>query len=78
MPSIIVVRSSSRLGLGQVASHVRRLILAFELALQVRRERRMLSCLDVRTLQDIGFKCGEAYNEAQRAFWDLPVDRLRL
>ena len=54
------------------------LALALELALAVRRERRMLLGLDDRTLRDIGFGRSEAYTEAQRSFWDIPIDRLRL
>ena len=47
------------------------------LAMQVRKERRMLMRLDDRALQDIGFDKGRAYGEASRTFWDVPVDRLR-
>jgi uncharacterized protein YjiS (DUF1127 family) len=59
------------------AGHIWRLILSLELALQVRRERRMLSGMDDRALKDVGFNRGDAHAEAQRPFWDLPVDRLR-
>lgn len=78
MSSITLARSRPRLSLGQVASHVRRIVLAFELALQVRRERRMLLSMDDRALEDVGFKRGDACAEAQRSFWDLPLDRLRI
>jgi hypothetical protein len=33
--------------------------------------------MDDRMLKDLGLK-GIAYGEATRAFWDVPVDRLRL
>jgi len=52
--------------------------LALELALQVRRERRLLAALDDRALKDIGFSRGDAYAESSRSFWDVPPDRLRL
>jgi uncharacterized protein YjiS (DUF1127 family) len=54
------------------------LILALELALEIRSERRMLLSMDDRALKDIGFNRGDAYAEAHRSFWDIPVDRLRL
>ncbi len=54
-----------------------RLALAFGISLRVRRERRLLLGLDDRALKDMGFNRGEAYSEAQRSFWDVPIDRLR-
>ena len=53
-----------------------RFLRAFELALQVRRERRMLLGMDDRTLKDLGLS-GIAHAEASRPFWDVPLDRLR-
>jgi uncharacterized protein YjiS (DUF1127 family) len=53
-----------------------RLLSTIELALDVRRERRMLRGLDERALKDLGLK-GEADAEASRPFWDVPVERLR-
>ena len=63
--------------LGRIAGQIWRLIVSFELALRVRRERRLLASLDERTLKDIGFNRGDAGAEAGRSFWDVPVDRLR-
>jgi uncharacterized protein YjiS (DUF1127 family) len=54
-----------------------RLSLALGVALKVRRERRILLGLDDRALKDMGFDRGTAHSEAQRPFWDIPVDRLR-
>lgn len=64
-------------GLTQVARRISQLALTLELAMQVRKERRMLMRLDERALQDVGFDKGRAYGEANRSFWDVPVDRLR-
>ena len=63
--------------LAHTGARIARLIGAIELALQVRRERRLLLGMDDRMLKDLGLN-GIAYAEATRAFWDLPVDRLRL
>ena len=60
-----------------VGVQVRSFVASLELALQVRSERRSLSELDERTLKDLGFNRGDACAEADRSFWDLPVDRLR-
>jgi uncharacterized protein YjiS (DUF1127 family) len=70
-----ISRLSGRLA--QTGGRIARLIGTIELALQVRRERRLLLGMDDRTLKDLGLN-GIAYAEATRAFWDLPVDRLRL
>jgi uncharacterized protein YjiS (DUF1127 family) len=53
-----------------------RLLSTIELALDVRRERRMLRGLDERALKDLGLK-GKADAEAGRPFWDVPIERLR-
>src|SRR5690606_33892792 len=55
-----------------------RLAHVLEVAMAVRRERRMLLGMDNRALKDMGFNRGEAYAEAQRPFWDIPADRLGL
>jgi uncharacterized protein YjiS (DUF1127 family) len=62
-------------GLARAGSRIGRLVGAIELALQVRRERRILLGLDCRMLKDMGLN-GIAYAEASRRFWDLPIDRL--
>jgi uncharacterized protein YjiS (DUF1127 family) len=64
-------------GLTHIATRLSHLALAIGLALQVRKERRMLMRLDDRALQDIGFNKGSAFGEANRSVWDVPVDRLR-
>ena len=69
--------SSSRPARIALARRVWRSAAALALALKVRRERRMLLRLDERALKDLGFNRGDAYAEAQRSFWDVPVDRLR-
>lgn len=47
----------------------------FELAVQVRRERRQLASLDARLLKDIGLDYGRAFSETSREFTDLPRKR---
>jgi uncharacterized protein YjiS (DUF1127 family) len=54
---------------------IARFLRALELALQVRRERRMLLGMDDRMLKDLGLS-GIAHTEASRPFWDVPPDRL--
>ena len=70
--------ATSRLpgGLAYTGRRLARLFGAIELALQVRRERRILLAMDDRMLKDLGLN-GIAYAEASRPFWDVPVDRLR-
>jgi uncharacterized protein YjiS (DUF1127 family) len=51
----------------------RRLAVAFSVA----RERRALMALSDDALKDIGLSRADAYREGTRAFWDLPMDRLR-
>ena len=63
--------------IARTGARIARLIGAIELALQVRRERRILLAMDHRMLKDLGLN-GIAYSEATRAFWDVPADRLRL
>jgi uncharacterized protein YjiS (DUF1127 family) len=63
-------------GLARTGKRIGRLIGTIELALQVRRERRILLGMDHRMLKDMGLN-GRAHAEASRPFWDVPVDRLR-
>ncbi|MEL6872669.1 MAG: DUF1127 domain-containing protein [Pseudomonadota bacterium] len=60
---------------GSRAAHATRRVGAWfkkwELALQVRRERRALSRLDDRMLKDIGLSRADASREAGRAFHDV-------
>ncbi len=72
------VPARSRLGerLARAASRIAHLIGTIELALQVRRERRILLGMDARMLKDLGLN-GNAHAEANRPFWDVPADRLR-
>lgn len=77
MGSILQARWPSRPRLGLGAGRLTRLVVKAALALQVRRERRMLLRLDDRALKDIGLNAGEAYAEANRSFWDIPIDRMR-
>jgi uncharacterized protein YjiS (DUF1127 family) len=70
--------SACRPGGVRIAGGIRRLIIVLDLALEVRRERRMLLSLDDCALKDIGFNRGSACAEACRPFWDIPIDRLRL
>jgi uncharacterized protein YjiS (DUF1127 family) len=55
---------------------ISRAILAFELAMQVRRERRALRELSDAGLKDLGLTRSDVQGEAGRAVWDLPFERL--
>ena len=59
-----------------IAKGITRLIRTIELAFQVRRERRMLLGMDDYMLKDLGL-IGIADVEANRPFWDVPLERLR-
>jgi uncharacterized protein YjiS (DUF1127 family) len=77
MPSFVPAARQPWSGLTQVARRISQFACAVELAMQVRNERRALMRMDERALQDVGFDSGKAYGEANRSFWDVPVDRLR-
>ena len=77
MRSITHIGSPSRPGRVSWTRRVWRLPLALGVAFKVRCERRMLLRLDDRPLTDMGFNRGDAHVEAQRSFWDIPIDRLR-
>ncbi len=76
--SIARAPSLCRPGRVGIGDGLRRLIFALDLALDVRRERRMLLSMDDHALKDIGFSRSEVYAEARRPLWDLPRDRLLL
>jgi uncharacterized protein YjiS (DUF1127 family) len=51
-------------------------VIGLELALQVRRERRMLAGLSDAMLKDIGLTRADVDCETRRALWDVPADRV--
>jgi uncharacterized protein YjiS (DUF1127 family) len=61
----------------QFGGWLSRALLSFELALQVRKERRALQHLGDAGLKDIGLSRADVAAEWHRSFWDVPVDRLR-
>jgi len=77
MSSLTLALLRPRSGIAHFGRRISSTLATLELALQVRRERRMLHSLDARTLKDLGFDRSDIHVEAERAFWDLPVDRLR-
>ena len=62
-------------GHARLPKGIARFIRFITLALEVRRERRMLLGLNEHALKDLGLR-GDAHAEANRPFWDLPVERL--
>src|SRR4029453_19042996 len=76
MPDIAPPPPRPEWALAGFGARIGRLIDAIELAIEVRRERRMLLGLDDHTLKDLGLARGDAYAEATRACWDVPVDAL--
>ena len=72
--STLFHRSSPLKGLGRT---IVRLTRRAGTALQVRAERRYLMGFDEAALKDMGLNKGQAYNEASRPFWDIPIDRIR-
>jgi uncharacterized protein YjiS (DUF1127 family) len=64
--------------LAHFGGRVSSLVLTVEVAMQVRRERRALGTLSNAALKDLGLNKATAQREAERSFWDVPVDRLRV
>ena len=75
MSSLILARSGSRQGSAQFGRRISQVFLAIELALQVRRERRMLAGMSDGMLKDIGLTRADVHRETGRALWDVPADR---
>jgi uncharacterized protein YjiS (DUF1127 family) len=78
MSSLTIAQSRSWSGIAQFGRRISILFANLALAMQVRRERRMLQALDARTLKDLGFNHSDVHAEGDRTFWDLPVDRMRI
>jgi uncharacterized protein YjiS (DUF1127 family) len=76
MPDIAPPPPRPEWALAGFGARIGRLVDAIELAIEVRRERRMLLGLDDHTLKDLGLARGDAYAEATRACWDVPVNAL--
>jgi uncharacterized protein YjiS (DUF1127 family) len=76
MWSIANARPALRPGSARIVGSIARLICLVELALEVRRERRMLLSLDDRILRDMGLSRYDAWAEAYRSLWDIPCHRL--
>ena|SRR5262245_20957371 len=71
---IALPRQRPERGPAGFGARIGRLLDAIELAIEVRRERRMLLGLDDHTLKDLGLARGDAYAEAVRACWDIPAE----
>ena len=76
MSNIALVRLRSWHGLAQFGRGLSAVVIGLELALQVRRERRMLAGLSDAMLKDIGLTRADVDCEARRALWDVPADRV--
>jgi uncharacterized protein YjiS (DUF1127 family) len=76
MPFISLAFPTLPVGLASLKARITRCIGYIEVALQVRRERRLLLGMNEHALKDLGLLKGDAYAEAQRSFWDVPVERL--
>jgi uncharacterized protein YjiS (DUF1127 family) len=60
----------------RIAGRILGLIFILELALDVRRERKMLLRMDDRALKDIGLSRCDAWAEGCRSLWEIPRERL--
>src|SRR5262245_57559058 len=74
MLGIALPRQRPERGPAGFGARIGRLVDAIELAIEVRRERRMLLGLDDHTLKDLGLARGDAYAEAARVCWDIPSE----
>jgi len=74
MPDIAPTQPRPERAVAGFGARIGRLVDAIELAIEMRRERRMLLGLDDHTLKDLGLARGDAYAEAARACWDVPAD----
>jgi uncharacterized protein YjiS (DUF1127 family) len=74
MPEIAPPPPRPERALAGFGARIGRLVDAIELAIEVRRERRVLLGLDDHTLKDLGLARGDAYAEATRACWDVPAE----
>ena len=75
MSNIALARSRPRHGLARFGRRISEVVIGIELALQVRRERRMLAGLGDGMLKDIGLTRADVDRETHRALWDVPADR---
>jgi uncharacterized protein YjiS (DUF1127 family) len=75
MPAICLPLPRLAGGLRRLKARAAAFLGYVELALQVRRERRLLLGMNEHALKDLGLN-GNAYAEASRSFWDVPVERL--
>jgi uncharacterized protein YjiS (DUF1127 family) len=65
-----------RAGGVRIAGRILGLVWLLELALDVRRERKMLLGMDDLALKDIGLSRSDAWAEGSRSLWDIPGERL--
>lgn len=65
-----------RAGGVRIAGRILGLICVLELALDVRRERKMLLGMDDLALKDIGLSRCDAWAEGCRSLWEIPRERL--
>ncbi len=75
MTNIAFARTRTQHGSVQFGRRISQLFLSIELALQVRRERRMLAGLSDSMLKDVGLTRADVHRETGRALWDVPVQR---
>jgi uncharacterized protein YjiS (DUF1127 family) len=75
MTNIVLARTRTRPGSVRFGRRFAQLFLSIELALQVRRERRMLAGLSDGMLKDVGLTRADVQRETGRALWDLPAER---